>query len=93
MTDRRFVFRFSRPYRLAGLAFGVWPSACEVRVGDGRLRTRFGPWSVETALDNITDASITGPYRFVNGFRELLTFRGRSDMASTTRFAVARPRP
>ena len=64
MTDRRFEFRFTPPYRLAGLPFGVTPARCEVRVGDSRLLARFGPWHVETALDNIADVSITGPYSF-----------------------------
>ena len=65
MNDRRFKFRFTTPYRLAGLPFGVTPSTCEVRVGAGRLLARFGPWQAQTALDNIVDASITGPYTFV----------------------------
>ena len=64
MTDRRFEFRFTPPYRLAGLPFGVTPARCELRVGDSRLLARFGPWRVETALDNIADVSITGPYSF-----------------------------
>jgi hypothetical protein len=60
-----FDFRFSAPYRLAALPFGVTPSTCEIRVGAGRLFVRFGPWRVETALDNVVDVSVTGPYRFV----------------------------
>src|SRR5512144_740943 len=65
MEDRRFAFRFSPPYRVAGLGFGVTPSTCEVRVGAGRLLVRFGPWRVETELANIVDATITGPYTFI----------------------------
>ncbi|KUI11824.1 hypothetical protein AU193_15790 [Mycobacterium sp. GA-1285] len=65
MPDRRFEFRFTTPYRLAGLPFGIRPSTCEVRVGAGRLTARFGPWQIQTALTNIADASITGPYTFV----------------------------
>jgi hypothetical protein len=65
VNDRRFEFRFTRPYRLAGLPFGVTPSTCEVRVGAGRLLARFGPWQAQTALDNIVDVAITGPYMFV----------------------------
>ena len=34
-------------------------------MGAGRLIARFGPWQVQTALDNIADVSITGPYTFV----------------------------
>ncbi|MGZ8749066.1 MAG: hypothetical protein ACXWZ2_19240 [Mycobacterium sp.] len=65
MSDRRFEFRFTPPYRVAGLPFGVRPSTCEVRVGDGRLAARFGLWHVQTALANIADVSLTGPYTFV----------------------------
>ena len=65
MSDQTFEFRFTTPYRLAGVPFGVRPSACEVRVGGGRLIARFGPWHDQTALANITDVSLTGPYTFV----------------------------
>jgi hypothetical protein len=65
VSDRRFEFRFTTPYRLAGLPFGVISSTCEVRVGGGRLLARLGPWHVQTALDNIAGVSITGPYTFV----------------------------
>jgi hypothetical protein len=65
VSDRRFEFRFTTPYRLAGLPFGVISSTCEVRVGGGRLLARLGPWHVQTALDNIADVAITGPYTFV----------------------------
>ncbi|MFL6083494.1 MAG: hypothetical protein ACJ74F_09845 [Mycobacterium sp.] len=34
-------------------------------MGAGRLTARFGPWHIETALDNIADVNITGPYAFV----------------------------
>lgn len=62
MDDRRFEFRFTRPYRIGGLPFGITPATCEVRVGAGLLSARFGPWHVETALRNIADLTITGPY-------------------------------
>ena len=65
MSDQKFEFRFTTPYRLAGLPFGVRPSTCEVRVGGGGLTARFGPWHVQTALANIADVSVTGPYTFV----------------------------
>ncbi len=34
-------------------------------MADGGLTARFGPWRVQTALNNIADVSITGPYTFV----------------------------
>jgi hypothetical protein len=57
-----FRFSFSPAYRLASLFFGVTPGNARVDVGDGRLRARFGFWSVETSLDNVMGAAVTGPY-------------------------------
>jgi hypothetical protein len=54
VNDQRFEFRFTTPYRLAGLPFGVTPSTCEVHVGAGRLLARFGPWQAHTALENVS---------------------------------------
>lgn len=65
MSDRVFPFYFSRAYRMAGLPFGVTPATSEVTVNADRLLARFGPWRVAVSLSNVTDAGITGPYRFV----------------------------
>jgi hypothetical protein len=65
MEHRRFEFRFSSSYRIAALPFGVTPRTCEVRIDEGRLLARFGLWQFKTALANIADVSITGPYSFV----------------------------
>ena len=34
-------------------------------MGAGQLLARFGPWQAQTALDNIVDVAITGPYMFL----------------------------
>jgi hypothetical protein len=60
-----FNFRFTTAYRLAALPFGVTPSNAHVSVGDGRLVARFGPWRVDTAIDNVDGTEITGPYSLV----------------------------
>lgn len=65
MQNRRFEFRFARPYLLAGLPFGVTPSGCHVLVSAGRVAITFGPWSADVALDNIAEVTITGPYKFI----------------------------
>ena len=65
MTQQRFEFRFATPYWVASLPFGVTPASCEVAIGSGTLQVRFGPWRVQTALNNIADVAITGPYRFL----------------------------
>jgi hypothetical protein len=58
----RFDFRFSPPYRRAGVLFGVTPKSSHVTVDDGRLVARFGPWVVETAVANVAGTEQTGPY-------------------------------
>jgi len=49
---------FRRVARLAAIT----PASAWVEVGEGRVVARFGPWTVETPLDNISGAEITGPY-------------------------------
>ena len=40
------------------------PQAAAVVVGPaGRLVVRFGPWVVRTNVDNVTGATVTGPYK------------------------------
>lgn len=65
MTEQRFTFEFTTPYRFAALPFGITPTTCEVRCEQGGLEARFGPWRLRTTLDNVADVSITGPYTFV----------------------------
>lgn len=65
MADQSFPFAFSRPYQLAAAPFGIFPSTSEVVVHDRRLIVWFGPWHVESSLDNIVAVAVTGPYSFV----------------------------
>lgn len=65
MTTRRFDFAFDRRYRIAGLPFGILPATTWVEVGDGRLRARFGLWSLDTPLENIDEVSTSGDYSFI----------------------------
>jgi hypothetical protein len=58
----RFPFAFDRPQQLAGRAFGVAPGSAAVTVAGDRFEAVFGPWRVETTLDNIAGAEVTGPY-------------------------------
>jgi hypothetical protein len=60
-----FPFAFDRSYAVAGAVFGVTPSRTSITVADGVLRSRFGPWHVETPLANITSVELTGPYAFL----------------------------
>jgi hypothetical protein len=65
MQERRFAFRFTRPYLVVGLPFGVRPSTCHVQVSADRVAVKFGPWRAAVAMDNIVDVSLTGPYQFL----------------------------
>ena len=60
-----YPFRFTRPYRLAALAFGITPGSARVTVEDDRFEVRFGPWRLESPLANITSVQLTGPFSFI----------------------------
>jgi hypothetical protein len=36
-----------------------------VELAHGRLRIRYGPWTLDTDLDNVVDAAQSGPYQLV----------------------------
>lgn len=65
METQTFPFRFTTPYRLAGLPFGITPATATVHVRDSELAVRFGPWKVRTALANVTSTAVTGPFTFL----------------------------
>lgn len=61
-TTMTFPFRFDPRYRLLAAPFGVVPDRAWVRLGDGRLVARYGPWTVDTPIGNLAGAEVTGPY-------------------------------
>jgi hypothetical protein len=65
LADESFPFLFERRYAIAGRLFGVTQQRSSIRVVDGHLRARFGPWHIDTALTNLTTMSLTGPYTFI----------------------------
>jgi hypothetical protein len=65
MATQTFSFRFATSYRLAGLPFGITPATAAVHVHDGELAIRFGLWRVRTALANVADTQVTGPFGFI----------------------------
>ena len=67
-ASETFEFEFEDRYRPLLRLLGVTPETSSVVVGDGMLRCRFGPWSLDTPLSNITCVSRTGPYR---GYRAI----------------------
>ncbi|HEX5587282.1 MAG TPA: hypothetical protein VFZ17_08245 [Acidimicrobiia bacterium] len=67
-TVRRFTFRFDWRYRVAGKPFSVDAEHTFVEIDrpdahePGVFRARFGPWKIETSLDNVVATRVTGPY-------------------------------
>ncbi len=61
----RHEFAFATSYRLAGLAFGITPRTAWVEIGPAGLQVRYGLWRLETPLDNITGAVVTGGFGFI----------------------------
>lgn len=61
---RRFAFEFEPLLTPAAAMVGVTRWTSWVDVGAGRLRVRFGPWSLDASLDDVTGVERTGPYRF-----------------------------
>ena len=64
-ADEHFAFAFET--RMAPFAYplGITPWTTGLDIADGRLKVRFGPWSLTTPLDNVEGASVTGPYSIV----------------------------
>lgn len=73
-----FEFAFDPAYRAVALAFGVTPGRAGVAVEGGRLVARFGPWRLETDVDNVEGTEVSGPYR-------LLTTIGPAHLSLTDR--------
>jgi hypothetical protein len=61
----RFQFRFTDSYRMAARPFGVRPDNAYVDVDERHISAWYGPWLVQTPLENITGVDVTGPYRFI----------------------------
>lgn len=95
----RFRFAFARSYRVAARPFGITPGSARVEVGDGTFDVRFGPWHLATALANVADVEVTGPYAFwrTAGPARLavtdrgLTFAGNGDRGVLVTFRTAVP--
>ena len=58
-----FPFDFDPRVRSLLRLIGVTPSTALAVVGREVLRVRFGPYLLDTTLDNVADVTVTGPYR------------------------------
>lgn len=61
----RFDFAWDRPYRIAGLLFGVTSTRAWVEVTPSELRVQYGFWSLRSALSNIAGVTVTDSYAFL----------------------------
>jgi hypothetical protein len=74
-TDERFRFAFDDRFRLPLAAAGITPATAFVTLTAGdRFVARFGPWTCETPLGNVTSARRTGPYRWWRAIGTRLSF-------------------
>ena len=85
-TDERFRFAFEDRFRLPLALAGITPANSFVTLTAGdRLVARFGPWTCETPLANVTCVERTGPYRWWRAIGTRLSFTdGGVTFGSTT---------
>ena len=60
----QFEMAFDPRFRLPLAALGVTPATAHVTVAADRLVACFGPWVCRTALANVQEVRLTGPYRW-----------------------------
>ena len=65
MSTERFAFDWDLLYRPAGAIFGVTPWTAHVDVSPSELFVRYGPWSLRSALSNITDVEQSSDFAFL----------------------------
>ncbi len=88
-ATERFAFAFDRRFRPLLALAGVTPGRAHVTLTDDRLRIRFGPWTCDTALTNVRDTCITGPYQWYRAIGARASFAdGGATFGTTTRGGV-----
>jgi len=63
-TGPSFSFDVEASVARAAMLFGVRAERAELRIEDEHLCATFGPWTLRTRLDNVTGATLTGPYMY-----------------------------
>src|SRR6476619_1136267 len=64
-SSQKFMFGFEPSYRPPARLFGISELTAFGALEGCEFIARFGPWLLSTALTNIADVSITGPYHFL----------------------------
>lgn len=65
METTRYAFRFGPAYRIPGLLFGITPATTYAELGTAGLAVKFGLWRLDTPVDNITAATLTGDFAWL----------------------------
>ena len=73
-ANPQFDFAFDTMFKPPLTALGVVPETAFVTVRPDAFIARFGPWSLETAPDNISCVERTGPYRWFRAIGPRLSF-------------------
>jgi hypothetical protein len=60
-----FPFEVDQRYGWISRAFGVRPEHARLEVTGSRLSAVFGPWRVDTDIDNVAGVELSGPYATV----------------------------
>jgi hypothetical protein len=78
MSMQTFEFEHASAFVAPMLLWGVGPRTGRVEVEDHDLRVSFGPWTVTTPVENVVEATVTGPYHWWRaiGIRLSLADRG-----------------
>lgn len=59
-----FAYRFASKAAPVVRVLGVKPNRDGVRIANGRLRASFGFLNADTAIENVSTATVTGPYEW-----------------------------
>ena len=63
-APRRFAFLFEGLWRWGVLPWGVTPGRAWAEIDDRQIRVRFGPWHVDSPLENVARYELQPPYRW-----------------------------
>ncbi len=72
-----FEFDFDPRYQPFLRMLGVTPLTAGVEISEGRLLVRFGPWRVDTAVDNVTEVALSGGFKWYRALGPRLSLADR----------------
>ncbi len=85
----QFEFAFEPRFRPMLAVIGITPGTAHLTLTPERLMARFGPWTCETAITNVREVCLTGPYRWFKAIGPRGSFVDRGlTFGTTTRRGV-----